>query len=124
MTASPRALPTLAALLGMISVAAAAFGAHGVADPHAKMLLRTGGEYGMVHALAVYAALFMVAQGRRCAVIAAWLFLAGGTLFCLSLDLLALTGTRLLGLITPIGGAAMIAGWVALAVAGVLAPKA
>ena len=46
-----------------------------------------------------------------------WLFLTGMLLFCGSLYLLTLTGQRSLGMITPIGGSAFIAGWFCLAMA-------
>lgn len=123
MTAPPRALPALAALLGLMAVAAGAFGAHGVSDPMAKDVLRTGAQYGLVHALAVFAALFVEARGGRPARLAAWLFLAGGAVFSVSLYLLALSGHRWLGAVTPLGGLAMMAGWVALALAAWRAPN-
>ena len=65
MTDRLRLLPALAAGLGFVSVAAGAFGAHGAPGEMAKTLLRTGGEYGLIHALAVFAALFVEAQGGR-----------------------------------------------------------
>ena len=46
---------------------------------------------------------------------AAWLFVAGVPLFSGSLYLLAVTGVRALGAITPLGGLAFIGGWAALA---------
>lgn len=46
---------------------------------------------------------------------AGWLFIAGTLLFSGSLYLLAVTGVRALGAITPIGGFAFILGWLALA---------
>jgi uncharacterized membrane protein YgdD (TMEM256/DUF423 family) len=46
---------------------------------------------------------------------AGWLFVVGTTLFCGSLYALALTGTRWLGAITPLGGIAFLAGWICLA---------
>ncbi len=48
---------------------------------------------------------------------AGWLFLAGTLLFSGSLYALALSGVRALGAVTPFGGVAFIAGWIALAVA-------
>jgi len=123
MTAPPRALPALAALLGLLAVAAGAFGAHGVSDPMAKEVLRTGAQYGLIHALAVFAALFVESRGGRPAQCAAWLFLAGGAVFSLSLYLLALSGQRWLGALTPFGGGMMMAGWIALALAAWRMPK-
>jgi uncharacterized membrane protein YgdD (TMEM256/DUF423 family) len=119
----PRLLPTLAAASGFLAVAAGAFGAHGVQDPWAKDILHTGAEYGLVHALAVFAALFVETGGGRGARLAAWLFVAGGAVFAVSLYLLALTGVRILGAITPLGGLAMLAGWIALGYASFTAQR-
>ncbi|MBA2572927.1 MAG: DUF423 domain-containing protein, partial [Gemmatimonadetes bacterium] len=47
-----------------------------------------------------------------------WLFAGGTVIFCGSLYLLALSGTRWLGAITPIGGLMLLAGWGALGWAG------
>ena len=47
--------------------------------------------------------------------LAAWLFVAGNLLFAGSLYLIALTGARGLGVITPLGGLAFLAGWAVLA---------
>jgi uncharacterized membrane protein YgdD (TMEM256/DUF423 family) len=121
-TVPPRALPALAAACGFLAVAAGAFGAHGVQDPTAKTLLHTGGEYGLVHALAVFAALRLDGQGARGARLSAWLFLIGGAVFSASLYLLALSGTRWFGAVTPIGGLCMLGGWAALGYAA-LSPR-
>lgn len=48
-------------------------------------------------------------------VAAAWLFMAGIVMFSGSLYLLAATGASRLGLITPFGGIAFLAGWATLA---------
>jgi uncharacterized membrane protein YgdD (TMEM256/DUF423 family) len=93
-------------------VAAGAFGAHGVSDETAKTLLKTGAEYELIHALAVFAALTIAGRPAR---VAAWLFLVGGAVFGGSLYLLALTGVRALGAVTPIGGLMLLLGWLALA---------
>lgn len=114
MTDRPRLLPAFAAACGFLAVAAGAFGAHAIADSYAKDVLRTGATYGLVHALAVFAALSFDGRGAR---LAAWLFAVGGAVFAISLYILALSGVRWLGAITPLGGLAMMAGWVALAVA-------
>lgn len=105
----------LAAACGFLAVAAGAFGAHGVADPAVKALLHTGSEYGLVHALAAFAALWLAERGGRGAGAAAWLFVAGAVVFSISLYVLALTGVRWLGAVTPLGGLAMLAGWALLA---------
>lgn len=101
-------LGMVAALSGAIAVAAGAFGAHGV-EGKAADWLRTGGLYQLIHAVAALAAMRMEARG------AAWLFVAGGGLFAATLYAMALGAPRWFGAITPIGGAAMIAGWLWLA---------
>lgn len=105
----------LACVTGLACVAFGAFGAHGVADPKAQGWLRTGAEYGLVHALAVFAAAFVAERGGRAARWAAPLFLAGALLFCGALWTLALGGPRALGAVAPVGGLCFIAGWAILA---------
>jgi uncharacterized membrane protein YgdD (TMEM256/DUF423 family) len=101
-------LGLLAALSGALAVMAGAFGAHG-AEARAAELLRIGGHYQLVHAVAALVALRLGAAGPG------WLFVVGAALFAGSLYGLAFGGPRLLGPITPIGGALMIAGWLWLA---------
>ena len=115
MTAQTRTWLTLAALSGLIAVAAGAFGAHGVTDLKAKDWLRTGAEYQLVHALAVFACFTVWRAGAKGAGIAAWLFLAGSVLFSGSLYLMALTAQRWMVLATPLGGLFFLAGWAMLA---------
>jgi uncharacterized membrane protein YgdD (TMEM256/DUF423 family) len=106
----------LAAINGILAVAAGAFGAHGAAGA-AKDWLRTAGEYGLIHSLAVFAAFLLIREGSRAAGVAAWLFLAGAAVFAGSLDVMALTGQLWLGAVTPVGGLLLLAGWASLAVA-------
>jgi uncharacterized membrane protein YgdD (TMEM256/DUF423 family) len=68
----------------------------------------------MYHALALLAVASAATRWPGAA-IAGWLFAAGIVVFCGSLYALALTGTRWLGAITPLGGAAFLAGWALLA---------
>jgi uncharacterized membrane protein YgdD (TMEM256/DUF423 family) len=106
----------IAAANGFLAVAAGAFGAHGFQgrlDAHALGMFETGARYQMYHALAI--GLAAVAPRNRLAQLACALFLAGVVLFSGSLYLLALTGVRALGFITPLGGIAFLAGWAALA---------
>lgn len=109
----------LAALNGLIGVGAGAFGAHGVADLKAKDWLRTGAEYELIHALAVVACVVAWRMGAGAAGLAAWLFLAGAAVFSWSLYVMALTGQRWLGAVTPIGGLLLLAGWATLAWAAI-----
>ena len=115
MSSQTRIWLTLAALSGLIAVGFGAFGAHGVSDPRAKELLRTGAEYQLIHALAVFACFSLYRAGAPAAGIAAWLFLLGALLFSGSIYALALTPMRWFGPVTPIGGLCFIAGWAVLA---------
>jgi uncharacterized membrane protein YgdD (TMEM256/DUF423 family) len=114
----------VAAVNGLLAVAAGAFGAHAFQsrlDPHALQVFETGARYQMYHALAIGLTAFAIReQASVPAQIAAALFLAGIVLFSGSLYLLALTGTRALGVVTPFGGVAFLIGWAALAWAGLL----
>jgi uncharacterized membrane protein YgdD (TMEM256/DUF423 family) len=121
MTPRIRVLLGLAAIVGFASVAAGAFGAHGATGP-AKDWLRTAGEYGLIHALAVFASVLLIREGARAAAVAAWLFLAGAVIFSGSLDVMAISGQLWLGAVTPIGGLLLLAGWATLAFAAFAKP--
>jgi len=99
----------LAALSGALAVAAGALGAHGASGLAAEWL-KTGGQYQLIHAVA---ALVAVRMGER---VSPWLFVGGGAVFAGTLYLMALGAPRWLGAITPIGGAALIAGWICMAI--------
>jgi len=104
----------LAALNGFMAVAAGAFGAHAVSDPQVKEWLRIGAQYQAIHALAALACFGLLRMAVGPASWAGWLFGAGGLVFAGSLYLLALTGVRAWGAVTPIGGVLLLAGWAAL----------
>ncbi|MGC1301780.1 MAG: DUF423 domain-containing protein [Caulobacteraceae bacterium] len=118
-----RAFMVLAALDGLIAVAAGAFGAHGVSDAQVANLLRTGAQYQSIHAVAALACFSLRRVAARPAMWAGWLFSVGGAVFGLSLYLLAFSGVKVLGAITPIGGLLLMAGWAALAWAALTASK-
>jgi uncharacterized membrane protein YgdD (TMEM256/DUF423 family) len=111
----------MGALSAAISVAAGAFGAHALKarlTPDLLAVFETGARYEMYHALGLLAAGLALARSPGAAAAwAGWLFLAGTLLFSGSLYALALTGVRALGAVTPFGGVAFIAGWIALAIA-------
>lgn len=109
------------ALMGFVGVGLGAFGAHGLKgrlSPDMLAVFETGVRYQMYHALAllVVGALMTRLEGRAI-VVAGWSFTAGILIFSGSLYALALTGVTMLGAVTPIGGVAFLAGWVALAIA-------
>jgi uncharacterized membrane protein YgdD (TMEM256/DUF423 family) len=109
----------LGALSAALAVALGAFAAHGLKarlSPEALVTFETGARYQMYHALALLAVAWAATRWPGTAVTAAgWLFVAGTLLFSGSLYLLATTGVRALGAITPLGGLAFILGWLALA---------
>jgi uncharacterized membrane protein YgdD (TMEM256/DUF423 family) len=111
----------IAAINGFLAVAAGALGAHGLQgrlDPHALQVFETGARYQMYHALAMGLAAFAVrGAATMYAQTAAGFFLGGIVLFSGSLYLLALTGNKALGIVTPFGGLAFLIGWSALALA-------
>jgi uncharacterized membrane protein YgdD (TMEM256/DUF423 family) len=106
---------TLAAIGGFLCVAAGAFAAHGMSDPRAQELLRTGALYGFVHVLATLACAPLVQMGAARARLAPPFFLAGVLLFSGSLDALAFGAPRMVGAITPFGGLSFLVGWLVLA---------
>jgi len=108
-----------AALNGFVAVAMGAIAAHALKNslaPEALEWVRTGSTYQMWHALALLALALMpgtaAVASRR---IAGWAFLIGCGLFSGSLYLLAFTGWYGFASVTPIGGAAFLVGWAALA---------
>lgn len=105
----------LAAIFGFLGVALGAFGAHGLKATLAQ--IPEGAEwwqkatlYHLVHAAA------MLATGRADGRVSAatWSFAAGITLFSGSLYAMALTDLRWLGAVTPVGGLALLSGWLLL----------
>ncbi len=108
------------AVSALVAVAAGAFGAHALRARLGAELLavfETGARYQMYHALGLVAVAWAATRWPAPAVRAAgWLFIAGTVLFSGSLYLLALTGTRWLGAVTPLGGLCFLAGWLSLAV--------
>lgn len=114
-----RILVLLAAINMMLAVAAGAFGAHGLkarVDANLIAVWNTGVLYHLVHGLGLLAlALLLPRLGSSLIGLAGWLMLAGIVLFSGSLYALVLTGTRVLGAITPLGGVAFIAAWAVVA---------
>ena len=102
----------------LVAVGAGAFGAHGLRARLAPDLLavfETAARYQMYHAFALMAVAWAATRWPGpWPARAGWLFLVGTLLFSGSLYALALTGVRWLGAITPLGGAAFLAGWVCL----------
>lgn len=120
-----RAWVILASLNGLLAVGLGAFAAHGLAhDSYLQGLAERASQYQLLHALALLAADRLAADGRRLAHGAAALFVAGMVLFSGSLYWRAIGGAPLpLPLVTPAGGLSFMAGWLVLALAGMLARR-
>ncbi|MBT2144598.1 MULTISPECIES: DUF423 domain-containing protein [unclassified Rhodanobacter] len=105
----------LVGIAGASAVLLGAFGAHalrGVLDARGAELWHTAVNYHAWHALALAVAAGLgCGRGRRVAMLA---FVVGIVLFSGSLYALALGAPRWVGIITPLGGLAFVAGWLAL----------
>jgi uncharacterized membrane protein YgdD (TMEM256/DUF423 family) len=104
----------LAAVGGLLSVAIGAFATHGMHDPRAVELLKTGASYQFMHSMATFACATFMQVGARRARFAPAFFLPGIVLFSGSLYALAFGAPRIVGVITPIGGLLFLAGWAVL----------
>jgi uncharacterized membrane protein YgdD (TMEM256/DUF423 family) len=131
-----RPIILLAALLGLTGVAIGAFGAHALPrwlgelpldqQTYRSGLLEIGARYHMYHALALFGiGLFelLAPAPRLWCQRSAVAMLFGVTLFSGSLYLLALSGLKWLGMITPIGGVTLLLGWTCLAIASSVASQ-
>lgn len=109
----------LGALLAALTVAAGAFGAHGLKNlltPEQLAVFETAVRYQGMHAFGLLAASWAAERWPgRLPVWATGLLLAGILLFCGSLYTIVLFGVRGIGLLTPLGGLSFIAGWLCLA---------
>ncbi len=95
-----------------LAVGLGAFAAHGLKtkiSPEMLTIWETGVRYHVYHALALLALGSFRGPDK-----AGWCFLGGIVVFSGSLYLLALTGERRLGAVTPIGGLLFLAGWALL----------
>lgn len=121
-----RWLLALAAANGFLAVALGAFGAHGLRARFAALedatkrleWWHTAASYHLAHALAIGLAALVAARGSSSpATLAGAAFGLGIALFCGSLYIMALSGARGLGAVTPLGGVAFLVGWGSLFVA-------
>lgn len=114
----------IASILGALSVAGGAFGAHalkGKLTESALASFETGVRYQMYHAIALLVVALLIAQYPevKSLSVTGWCFVAGTILFSGSLYGLTLGGIKALGPVTPLGGLAFIIGWICLALASV-----
>jgi uncharacterized membrane protein YgdD (TMEM256/DUF423 family) len=120
MQAEARRFCQLAAVLLAVATLIGALGAHalkGRLSAERYEVLQTAVHYQFFHALGLLAVGVLLERlPRRALRIGGWLLLAGVLLFCGSLYGLLAGAPRPLGVLTPIGGLALIAGWCAVAV--------
>ncbi len=117
----------LAAVFGALAVIIGAFGAHGLKERIPADLMavyQTGVQYHFYHVLALLAVGLIAAQTPPSSWlnISGWAFVVGILIFSGSLYVLAISGIRWLGAITPIGGVAFIVGWIALLIHFIKSP--
>lgn len=109
-----------ASVAGFLAVALGAFGAHALKASLTPELLaswHTAVQYQFIHALALlFVGLVMMAQPSALATASAIAFILGIVLFSGSIYALVLSGPRILGPVTPLGGLCLMLGWVLLAI--------
>lgn len=111
-----RTFLTAGCILAATAVGAGAFGAHmlkSMLEPPMLAVYETAARYQMFHAFGLIAVGISITlfDDRRLAP-AGWLFATGIVLFCGSLYGIALAGLKWLGPVTPLGGLALIGGWI------------
>jgi len=118
-----------AAISLALAVMLGAFGAHELKDrldAYSMGIWEKAVFYHFIHALGILIVSILPRAGMLSSSAAAWicgLLLAGVVIFSGSLYLLATTGVRILGAITPVGGLSFIAGWALLAYTLLAMPK-
>jgi len=119
MDSLPRIFGVIGSAFGLLGVALGAFGAHalrGRLSPGDLDIFETAVRYQLVHAVALVAVALLADRIPGAASSwAGWFFTSGILIFSGTLYVLVLTGPRWLGAITPIGGVALLLGWLALA---------
>ena len=120
---TPGRLLATAAVLGLLGVAAGAFGAHGLRGSVSARDLeiwQTAAHYQQLHAAVLVGVVALGRDGLSKALrVAGIAFVVGILIFAGTLDAIVLGGPRILGAVTPIGGLCLMAGWAALVVHGI-----
>lgn len=116
---SERFLVIMAAISMFVAVACGAFGAHGlrqILDVESLAIWHTAVNYQMIHSLGILAVTLLIPKFSPTLMIwAGYAMCIGIVIFSGSLYALALSGIRLFGAITPIGGLAFLVGWLVVA---------
>lgn len=113
---------SIAAVSGFLAVALGAFGAHGLKgklSPDMLAVYETAVQYHFWHTLALLGVAILLQQGLESGLLrwSGWLFSLGILIFSGSLYVLAISGIKWLGAITPIGGLMFLIAWALLAIA-------
>lgn len=120
---APQLWLAVAAVYGATGVMGGAFGAHALRTrlgPDLLAVWHTAVEYQMFHALALLGVgILMEVRPLPGQGVAAACLALGVLVFSGSLYLLVLSGVRALGVVTPVGGVLLIAGWIALLVGAI-----
>jgi len=114
-----RLFVVIGSVSAFLAVALGAFAAHALKEKLPSDLFaiwEVGVRYHLYHALALFAVAWVTQQWPAAnAAPAGWLFVAGTVIFSGSLYALSLSGLRMLGAVTPVGGLCFLAGWAWLA---------
>ena len=109
---------TVAAISGLLAVMLGAFGAHalkGIISPEMLEVYKTGVQYQFYHTFALLSVgILMHFNQSKALTWSAWLFILGIILFSGSLYMMAISGVKALGFITPFGGVTWMAAWILL----------
>lgn len=116
-TQNTRTFLIIASLMMALGISIGAFGAHGLKpylDTYGLEIYNKGVDYWFYNSLGLFAIAFISYLAPTSSKITKGFYfvLAGTLIFSISLYALALTHIKILGAITPIGGTAMIIGWV------------
>jgi uncharacterized membrane protein YgdD (TMEM256/DUF423 family) len=116
-----RSILLIASCSGALAVVLGAFGAHALKSrltPDLLAIYQTGVQYHFYHTFALLACGVLIHSGvdNNAIRVGAYAFIVGTFIFSGSLYVLAIADLRWLGAITPVGGVALIAGWIALAI--------
>ncbi|TGK61975.1 DUF423 domain-containing protein [Leptospira wolffii] len=113
-------LPLLiSGILGFLGVALGAFGAHGlksIITPDLLLIYETGSRYHLIHSVVLFVIALSDKWGESKSLrVGFWGIFIGILIFSGSLYVLTITGLRILGAVTPIGGVSFLVGWLAIA---------
>ena len=112
----------IAGLMMFLGVALGAFGSHalrGKLDDYSLAVFKTAVMYHLIHALGLFIVANLSSLMNDSRIQWAGIFLVAGIiLFSGSLYLLAITGQRWLGAVTPLGGLSFLTAWILIAFSG------